>query len=217
LRGSHRERLHGDETLAEIGRSHNVSGMENMSKLFDTVIKAPLWFFFAATMACGIPLLNLEPLTRVGVTSDIKLFDLPLALYALLSFSLFASSAIARSSMPILCIFVYWFERLIWRRKLRILPDESRAILAYLEEQAEDKIYYNPKTEAVSLLRDANIFDLVSKSEIGDGWGLFSLTYEYKQACHRHYGMFRAMLKNSDDATRQVREAIREARGIIRA
>ena len=54
--------------------------MRDAFRLFYTIIKAPRWFYFAAVMLFGIPMLNLDVLTRVGVTSDIKILGMPLAL-----------------------------------------------------------------------------------------------------------------------------------------
>jgi hypothetical protein len=187
--------------------------MRDASKLFDTIIKAPLWFYFAAVMLFGIPMLNLDVLTRVGVTDDIKIIGFPLALYALGSLSLFASSAFARSYMAISGVISYVFDWIKWRIKLFALSNDARDLLALVEDDALETFYYDPRDKAVSLLRDRDILSAVLISSSGDGWGKFVLTFPYKTACRRHRPMFRSVLSYShDDASAQVRATMQKAR-----
>jgi hypothetical protein len=160
--------------------------MENASKLLDTIIKAPLWFYFAAVIVTGVPMLNLDVFTEVGLRRDIKFSGIPLAFYTLLSVALFVSSAVARSYKAILNVIANMFDRLKWRRRLRTLPDEARILLSIIEEDALPTIHYDPRSHAVSMLRDLGILKADLTSGRGDRWGIFSVTAPYQRACARH-------------------------------
>ncbi len=182
------------------------------AKLLDLIIKAPLWLFFAALLVSGIPMLNLDVLTRAGVTSEIKILGMPLGFYALLSASLFGSSATARSYGTIkdsLCGSLDW---LTWRRRLFALSNSSRALLAVTEEDSIEFFYYDQRNNAISMLQNKGILeaDLISPS--GMGWGKFRLTYQYKKAYSRHQRMFRSVLNYSHDASTPVRTIMQKAK-----
>jgi hypothetical protein len=186
--------------------------MPDGPRLLETIIKAPLWLYFAAVMISGILMLNLDVFALVGLNRDIKVFGMPLVVYALLSVSLFVSSAAARSYMAIHGVISYIFDWIKWRRKLFALSDDARALLALVEEDALEAFYYDPRNKAVSLLRDQDILWAEGISSSGDGWGKFNLTYPYKKAYRRHRPMFRSVLKYSHEASTQVRATMQKAR-----
>jgi hypothetical protein len=185
--------------------------MEHASKLLDTIIKAPLWFYFASVVVTVVPMLNLAIFTQVGLTSDIKFAGIPLAFYTLVSVALFVSSATARSYTVILDTITNIFDWLKWRRRLRALPDEARILLAIIQEDALTTIYYDPRSHAVSLLRDLGILEADLISERGDRWGIFKVTAPYTRACARHRPTVRSALRYSHDAAVPVRATIEKA------
>lgn len=185
--------------------------MDTYSKILDTIIKAPLWFFFAALLMSAIPLLNLDFLVRLGVASDLKIAGYPVAIFAISFFSLFVSSAVARSYQPIWKFISGVFERVKWRYSIRSLPSEARAILGYAEEQAVQWFFYDPRAPAIKALRDADIIaaDIVSSN--GEDWGKFRLSYGYTVAYSRHRALFRSALKYAHDDSETIRNIVRRA------
>ena len=99
-------------------------------------------------------------------------------------------------------------ERWHWKRILRALPDDARCLLAVVEADAIDQFYYDPRSPAISVLRDRDILKAVRVSRNGDRWGKFYLTYAYNKAYQRHRPTFRAALRYSHGASAQVRATI---------
>jgi hypothetical protein len=186
--------------------------MENAFKLIDTIIKAPLWFFFAALVATSIPLLKLDFLMQNGATGKIEILGVPLVYYTILCFALFVSSAFAHAFLPISNFLSSVFDRLKWWLALAKLPEEARAILALMEEQNMEWLHYDPRNNAISLLRDKGIFQVDFMDSKGEFWGTFRLTAPYRTAYARHRTMFRAAMKYSHDASMGIRSTMQAAR-----
>ena len=85
-----------------------------------------------------------------------------------------------------------------------------------MEEDALETFYYDPRDNALSLLRDQDILlpEIISSSgdEDEDDWGKYNQTYQYKKAYSRHRQMFRSALKYSHEASAQVRATMQRAR-----
>lgn len=127
----------------------------DFSKTLDTVIKAPLWLFFAAMLFTGIPMFNIPNLVGAGVHAEMKIAGMPLALFALASAALFVSSAVARTLPFVLNGVGSVVDAGRWRNRLNSLPPESRSILAMLEKDGCGSFYYDPQSDGLNTLRDA--------------------------------------------------------------
>lgn len=182
--------------------------MVNIPHLLDTVIKAPLWFFLAGTIAFGVPLLNLEVFKQAGITSDLRLGGLPIAFYALISFSLFASSAVARSYSTVRKYIFDTIQGWLWWRRLSNLPEEARAILAVLEHEGSENFHYEPEDNSISILRDRDLV-FVKLMSGTRSWGRFSLSYLYRDVYHRHRSRFRSALRCSSESMEVARKTMR--------
>ena len=183
------------------------------TKALDTIIKAPLWFFFAAAAMCIVPLLNLAWLARIGVTSDLKPLGYALGYYAVAFTCLFVSSATARS-WPMLGHYSQnALDQLKWKRRLSALPEDARALLAQMEELALDWVWYDPRSREVSLLRDR---DILEAELVAGEWGRYSLTSQYKIAYSRHRSLFRSMLKCSQTSAVRVQATMHTAERVAR-
>jgi len=62
--------------------------MTNPVDLLDKVIKAPLWFFFATAIGCGLVACDFTFLKAKGIDSSIKLFGVLIALYGIFAVAL---------------------------------------------------------------------------------------------------------------------------------
>jgi hypothetical protein len=181
------------------------------AKVLDTIIKAPLWFFLAALLASGIPMLNLDMFVRAGVTDETKLLGLPLALYAIVFGSLFLTAAVARSIEPIKNSVSKIIDWIAWRTKLLTISAEARNLLALVEEDAMDRFFYDPRDRAITMLRDKGILEAELVSCTGEKWGRFELSYSYRRAYDRHRSIFRSGLKYSHDGSLQCRTIMERA------
>jgi hypothetical protein len=182
--------------------------MDNASKLLDTIIKAPLWFYFAATIACGAPLLDLGVLVRRGATSALTIFGLPLIFWWLCAFSLFVSSAFARALPYIRKRVELEIDRHKWRRIIAALPDDSRNILCVLEGLARNQFYFTPGAEALETLRDKAIVIAELVVDKSPAWGRYNLAHEYLRSYAHHREMFRAELQRTPEGASQIRQTM---------
>lgn len=74
---------------------------------------------------------------------------------------------------------------------MRALPEDARNLLAVIEEDGLRAFCFDPKSEAVALLRDRAI---LAPQNVGRLWGRYRLTDDYERAYYRHHSMFRSML-----------------------
>jgi hypothetical protein len=129
-----------------------------------------------------IPILNLDFLVGIGVTSDLKFVGCPIAILATSIFSLFASSAVAWSYQPIWKIASGVVERIKRRPFFRGLSEESRALLAQVEEHGVDHSYYSPAAPQIVEPRNRDILNVMFISDSGVPWGRFSMARRYVSA-----------------------------------
>ncbi|MGD9656194.1 MAG: hypothetical protein AB7U61_00915 [Methylocystis sp.] len=175
----------------------------------DTIIKAPLWAFFAAFIFSTVPLLDIDFINEAGAAKEI--LGVPLVNISIGSFSLFLSSATARSYKSIVEKLGALKYTMHWRWTLSRLPHDAKVLLGTLEELSKDWFYYNPRSPEIAALRDLDLIQAELIREDGEGWGKYELTYVYRTACAKRRALFRSKLKYSHDRSAAVRTKMQKA------
>lgn len=181
--------------------------MKEISPILDTIIKAPLWLFFAALL--GFSLLSIQPwpVERMGLPKEVSLFGVPAGIYAIVAGSLWLSSALARAGPSIRD----WIRDWIWRRRIRGLDLRARSLLELLEEDAISSFLYAQHAMEISALRDKNIIHAGRTSGTGHNWGRFYLSSSYEKIYERNRGGFRSVLRSDRKSFPEFRSIIAKA------
>lgn len=182
--------------------------MVNPVDLLDKIIKAPLWFFFATAIGCGLVTCNFSFLKEKGVDSSINLFGAPIALYGVFAAALFISSATARAFPIMKEIYAKKADIRLWKKRFRVLSDEARALLDVVDQNALESFCYSPQSPVVLSLQDNEIAILEHR---GDDWARLRLSYPYQRAIKIHRKVLRNEMLYPEDIIPRVVQVVEVA------
>lgn len=195
--------------------------MDSFSKTVDAFVRAPLWLFFAAAVACWIPLFNFPPLVSGGVTSSTSLAGLPLGFWALCTAAVFLSSAVARASSTVTPFVGRVFARAWLSFRLGRLSPAALTLLSVVEEDGWSTFEYDPDAPEVQELRDEELIRpkaVLRSGPPGDSrlnGGEFVLSSTFGHLIHEHPSSLRKRRAGSAEDRQQIRGRALEASGYL--
>jgi len=182
----------------------------DLSKAFDSAVKAPLWIFFAVAVGFGLLLLNPSDLMSVDDRAAVSALTGPPALWFVLFSSLFASSLVARSALPLARSVRTLVEGATLRFAVTRLAPIERATLALFEIEASRRLMLVANADHVNALRNAGFIEGVL---IGRNleWGQFQLRSTLESLRRRKPHVFRKLTKATDEVSNGARQSMNVA------
>ncbi len=177
-------------------------------RAFDTIVKAPLWLFFASAIFFGS--LTFTPtavLERINIKAPVTIFHFGPAIYFILSLSLFISSLAAHLTPGARNSVRQYFRLKALSRKIHDLTIEERAVLALFEQDHRYELYMNPSAPVTTALRNAGLIAPTNITPYGQ-WGGFRLNDELSLMRQYRPDRFRKLTAVSDQVLYDMRIAM---------
>ena len=187
--------------------------MEDPTKLLDTLIKAPLWFFLALALAASITLLGLPPIVRLGLRPDVQIVGVPMVAFAILFGCLFVASAAARFLTALAKGRVEHKGRSGTLRRYKYLSNEARYLLHSADEQKVEGFALPLNDPVARELRDLKLIDA---DRVSNTVGIFSTTEYFRIDLIYHRKEVLAILRRPWGDMMSLRERMTAAQELFR-
>ena len=188
-----------------------MSPLDGFSKALETLIKAPLWVFLALALAATAPLLPTPFVNGIGLNRALKIAGLPIAIYAILFWCFFLSSALANSYSTVGAAVHKRLTQNAYQRKYLPLSADARLLLFLTDENNLFQIRVPSGELAVRELRDAGLLDYDGPYSTDGSVGVFKPTMSFFNDMIYHRQWLRAFLREKVRDTTAFEERLRLA------
>jgi len=177
----------------------------------DTIVKAPLWFFFAAAVFFGAwSFTPTRLLTEWQVQRAPSFMLVQPIVYFAAAISLFVSSATARLSGSLGALASEIRPAILVRIASWTTDPVERATLAMFEHDCEAELHLVPVSAHIVKMRDKGLIEPTYVAPDRD-WGTFRLPHHLEQVRTRNPAKFRKLFKAPQTAHAGARSSMNAA------